>query len=182
MNKLIPVTLQVTKLSVLIVGFGNVGKRKYTKYHAAGATVTTIDPTAKEVDYPMDFASYYKKHGIHFMKQHLVIICTDDPKANEYIAQVCERFAKLYNRTDEGSASCFTDMVTYQDDYSLLGISSNEQSPYISKHLLATFKPLLESDQVRKELAWLSEQTKKSKKNHETYEDVMIRWRLEHDR
>ncbi len=181
MNKLIPVTLQVTKLSVLIVGFGKVGKRKHAKYQASGATITTIDPTEKEVDFAMDFATYYQKHGIHFMKQHLVIICTDDPKANDYIAQVCERFAKLYNRTDDGSASCFIDMATYQDDYSLIGIASKEQSPYISKHLLVTLKPLLESDQFRSELTWLSEQTKKSKKNHETYDDVMTRWRQLHD-
>ncbi|MDH8679712.1 NAD(P)-dependent oxidoreductase [Fusibacter bizertensis] len=181
MNNMIPVAMRVSKLNVLIVGFGKVGKRKALKYRAAGANITTVDPNVMDVDYHMDFTTYYKHYGIHFMKQHLVIICTDNHKSNADIALCCEQFAKLYNRTDQGEASLFTDMVTLEDEKALIAISSQEQSPYISKHLRTIIKPYLENDQVQSEIKWLAEQTKEAKENHETYDDVMRRWRLLHE-
>jgi siroheme synthase (precorrin-2 oxidase/ferrochelatase) len=68
-------------------------------------------------------------------------------------------------------------MVTLEDEKALIAISSQEQSPYISKHLRTIIKPYLESDQVQSEIKWLAEQTKEAKENHETYDDVMRRWR-----
>ncbi|GAB6106793.1 precorrin-2 dehydrogenase/sirohydrochlorin ferrochelatase family protein [Fusibacter bizertensis] len=182
MNNLLPVALNVSKLNILIVGLGNVGQRKFDKYQATGANLTTVDPKVKTADYLLDFATYYKKFGIHFMKQHLVIICTDDPMVNHYITQVCERFAKLYNRTDLGDASLFTDMAIYEDENSLVAVTSKSQSPYIAKHLLTCMKPQLESTPIKEEIKWLMEQTSEAKENHETYDELMMRWRELHDR
>lgn len=177
-NTIKPIALNTNTLKVLIVGKGLIGTRKKVNYESCSATVTTVDPDIEcSADYVMCFSDFYERHKEIFMAHHLVIICTNLSSVNEHVAEICEQYHKLYNRSDDGSKGMFSDMCLITHDDYVVAASGKNRSPYVARHIIGELKPVL--NEMETEIINISIHSNEAKKTHVPYETLIERLRKE---
>lgn len=145
-NTLKPIVLNASRLNVLIIGYGIIGKRKQSKYVACGAKVTTVDrEPSSQADFTQSFSEFYKMHLDVFLAHHLVIIATNDKLENQKIAEICHRHFKLFNRTDDGKEGLFSDMAFHSNEHFIVASSGRAKSPNVSKYVLKQLENHIEA-------------------------------------
>lgn len=173
------ILLSLDKLNILIVGYGRIGQRKAKAFDHSSAHITIVDPIYKAAEtpplvtpYEMTFDAFLASHPSVFLKQHLVIICTDDQDVNQKVQEACDAHAKLFNRTDDFSKSTFSDMIQYGDEHQLVAVSGRGISPYVSKYLMDHIKPLIMSKDHQDRIGILSRKSPILKTKRMAYEDI----------
>jgi siroheme synthase-like protein len=98
----LPLHIDLRGKKVLVIGFGEVGKRRVEKLLKAGASVTVIDRKKVRTKRSVKFIQKnLQPSGIpSFKKYFLVIASTDDKKLNAAIARRAKREGCLVNRAD----------------------------------------------------------------------------------
>ena len=186
-----PILLSADQLNVLVIGYGKIGQRKARAYRASGAKVIAVDPhtlpsiSTSTLDvqpqsledgvlyYQMTFESFFVLHENLFNLQHLVLICTNQPDVNQIVQEKCVQMAKLYNRTDYFEQSLFSDMLSLEDQHTLVAISGKGHSPYIIKYLRPLVQNLIAQKNIQKRLEILNRVTPKLKFLGIPYEQIM---------
>lgn len=145
-NTIKPIALNASKLNVLIIGYGSIGKRKRIKYEAVGANVTTVDlKPSSQADFIQSFSEFYKAHLGVFLGHHLIIISTDDSSENQKIAEVCHKHFKLFNRVDNGEEGLFSDMTFQDSEHFIVAASGKAKSPNVSKFVMKQLEGHIEN-------------------------------------
>lgn len=137
MTQFKPIAICGPKVNVLIVGYGSIGKKKYAMYIGTGANVVSVDPKLEaNATYKMTFDEFIRKHLDIFIKQHLIIIATEQSSVNEVIETHCSAHYKLFNRTDKSENSLFHDLAVAYEDMYYLAVGSGGLSPQIGPYVL----------------------------------------------
>ncbi len=148
--KYYPVFLNLKQKNCLVVGAGQVGKRKImtlTNYAPKKLTIIDIAPPDKEIATLLANNPNWQFIKRPFQKQDLkdiflVLACTEDTKVNEQIAGLCQKKNILCNSANNlqknGDLNTQADIILpaicSQDDFTL-AISSGGKSPALAKHL-----------------------------------------------
>lgn len=133
-----PIALHLVDAPVLVVGFGQVGRRKITALLEAGALVTACDPKIYSVD--MDSVAGLTLHIESYTpdlmtQQHwrLVFACTNSAKVNAQIQADAAQAGWLCCRTDAGEEGDFHGMATTHADGITLAVSTS--APALSSRI-----------------------------------------------
>lgn len=98
----LPLYVDLRGKKVLIIGLGEVGKRRAEKLLRAGASVTAIDRRKVRVKKGVRFIQKsLRRNNIPSLKEYfLVVASTDDKKLNAAIVRKAKREGCLVNRAD----------------------------------------------------------------------------------
>lgn len=125
----IPVLLEGSALSVLVVGGGPVAVRKASAFAAAGASVRVVsrEPSpamrelAREHDFRLDERGYEPADVADAM---LVIAATNDRSVNAAIAADGRASSRLVNVADAPDEGSFATMATHRSGTLVVGVSA----------------------------------------------------------
>ena len=102
----LPLFLDLTGRSVLVVGGGGVATRRARRAAAAGARVTVVAPQVSDDIAEIADAVHRRPFAPHDVDDvWLVLACTDDPEANAAIARAAEHARIWCVRADNAEAS-----------------------------------------------------------------------------
>ncbi len=130
------------KINLLIIGFGEIARKKSRKFIEEGARLTIIDSTidvlpgefsgARLIEMNVDTVEILKDY---IESAHFIILGTGDKELNNEIASFCHsRFKMVLNLSDsENSSFANTSILKY--DNIEIGVSTNGISPSISSKI-----------------------------------------------
>ncbi|BCS87188.1 precorrin-2 dehydrogenase/sirohydrochlorin ferrochelatase family protein [Pseudodesulfovibrio sediminis] len=135
-----PIFVNLENKHCLVVGAGDVGKRKIQSLLDSGAAAVTIIDT-REPDSSLD--SILKQGNVTYCcrefddadlnGQFLVIACTTSEAINEHISRVCNERGILCNIADQPEKSSFIVPASVKQGDLTLAISTGGQSPALAK-------------------------------------------------
>lgn len=141
-----PVNLNLKQKSVLIVGGGRVGFRKFKRLLPTGAEITVVSK-----DYISDFDHYFKQEKNNYIllqrpfveedleNKFLVFAATDSRKVNEKIAFLAGKKNILVNIIDNALLSDFTLPAAHYQGKLLLTASTDSALPALSRKIRKDF-------------------------------------------
>lgn len=141
MNELFPIFLKLSGRQALVVGAGSIAALRVKQLTRAGARVTVIAP---EVSAEMEELA--KAGSIDLIRREferddlsrryfIVIGATDDPAAQNAVAEEAERNGILCNVVDNpGCSNFYTPAVVERGDLKI-AISTNGRSPFLAAKL-----------------------------------------------
>jgi precorrin-2 dehydrogenase/sirohydrochlorin ferrochelatase len=98
----LPLHIDLRGKKVLVIGMGEVGKRRVRKLLEAGASITVIDRRRAWVGRGVKFIRRDLRRGAlpSFKEYFLVVVSTNDRKLNAAVARKAKREGCLVNRAD----------------------------------------------------------------------------------
>jgi precorrin-2 dehydrogenase/sirohydrochlorin ferrochelatase len=141
-----PVNLNLKQKSVLIVGGGRVGFRKFKRLLHTGAEITVVSR-----DYISAFDHYFKEEKNNYIllqrsfveedleNKFLVFAATDSRKTNEKIASLAGKRNILVNIIDNALLSDFTLPAAHYQGKLLLTVSTDSALPALSRKIRKDF-------------------------------------------
>ena len=133
MSKMYPVMLNLVDKKVLVVGGGQIAKRKVEFLQETGAEITIIspdiDPTLSRLN--VKWLETIYKQGLA-REYFLVFACTNDQAVNQLVVNDCDD-RQLINDTSNQKNSNFFNMAIVSNDECLIGISTYGKNPSRSK-------------------------------------------------
>jgi siroheme synthase-like protein len=97
----LPLYIDIRGKEVLIIGMGEVGRRRAEKLLRAGAVVTAIDLRKLKMEKVKFIQKNLRHDNIPSLKKYfLVVASTDDKKLNEAIVKKARQDGCLVNRAD----------------------------------------------------------------------------------
>ncbi|NLY55009.1 MAG: bifunctional precorrin-2 dehydrogenase/sirohydrochlorin ferrochelatase [Firmicutes bacterium] len=140
MDRLYPIFLKLTGVPCLVVGGGAVATRKVQSLLAAGAEVTVISPACTEellawaeaarITLKRRRAEPDDVHGFR-----LVFCATDDPAANQALAQAATAAGALVNVADSPGLSSFFVPAVVNRERLQIAISTQGAGPALAKRI-----------------------------------------------
>lgn len=137
-----PIFVNLRNKNCLVVGAGEVGKRKAQSLLEAGAnSVSIIDTntTASELE------SFTKMENVHFECREfresdlegkfIVMACTSNAQVNKKISQLCEQRETLCNIADQPEKCSFIVPATFKRGDLTVAISTAGQSPAMARRI-----------------------------------------------
>ncbi len=148
-----PITLDLKKKPVLIIGAGNVGERKIRSVCDAGAVVTVISEIFGD-----NAAILAEEYNINVIKRSykygdcrdffLVIASTDDRETNQKIYQECMDLGIFVNIVDKPEFCSFhVPAVVRRGDLSI-AISTSGKSPALAREIRKKLEEFIDVDYV----------------------------------
>lgn len=137
-----PVVLQLKGWRCLVVGGGQVARRKTADLFNADARVMIVSP---QVDPVLAEWAELKWIEVHYqpytpalltrLQPRLVFAATDSAETNGIIARDAEAQGMLVNVADDPAASSFFNMAVIQRQSLMIAVSTQGHSPALAKHL-----------------------------------------------
>jgi precorrin-2 dehydrogenase/sirohydrochlorin ferrochelatase len=149
-NNLYPIFLKTSKLSVLIVGGGNVAEEKlnFLTKSSPDANITIVSPFFKR-----ETKVLAKKHNVElvvdtyqekYLKgKHIVVATTNIPEINIQVFQDCRKLDKLVNVADNPPYCDFYMGGIVTKGNVKVAISTNGKSPTTTKRLRQFFEDVI---------------------------------------
>ncbi len=126
-----PIMLRGEKVLAVVVGGGDVGRRRVASLLEAAVKVRVIEPA--EGEWPANVEHVKEKYAAkHLAGAHLVFACTNDPSLNEQIAADGRAAGALINRADSPEDSDFTCPATWRGDDIILAVSTARGAPSLA--------------------------------------------------
>lgn len=152
-NNLYPIFLKTSKLSILIVGGGNVAEEKLTflTKSSPDANVTIVSPEfrgsllqmAKKYNVELILDKYHEKY---LTGKHMIVASTDNPEVNIQVYQDCRKLDKLINVADNPPYCDFYMGGIVTKGNVKIAISTNGKSPTTAKRLRQFFEEVIPED------------------------------------
>ncbi|MEM8594075.1 MAG: siroheme synthase CysG [Pseudomonadota bacterium] len=149
----LPVGLDLRNKPCLVVGGGEVARRKIQKLRSANANVTVVSPEIHSDIQSMDgmtinqqafseewLSTYERTHGITWA---LMIAATDDAHVNALVAEIAEQHHVLVNVVDQSAHSDVVFTALVDRDPLTIGVSTQGQSPALLRLLRAQLDGLV---------------------------------------
>ena len=148
---ILPLSLKLAGQPVLVVGGGEVARRKVELLAAAGADIEIVAPEVAP-----DLRHYCADHGVRITSRSfreadvggrlLVVAATDDRAINERVHAVCERGRVLINCVDDGERSTALFPAIVDRGAVTVGISTGGASPTLARRLRERIEAVLPSN------------------------------------
>lgn len=133
----LPLHLDMEGKRVLVVGLGEVGKRRVEKLLVAGAEVTAIDrkkvKSAKGVKFIRKILG--SKNLPSFKGYFLVVAATDDPVLNAAISKRAKADGCLVNRADSHGDGNVIFPAVVETNVGVFSFSTGGKNPRLSKRV-----------------------------------------------
>lgn len=152
-NNLYPIFLKTSKLSILIIGGGNVAEEKLTflTKSSPDANVIMVSPEfrestlqlAKKYNVELILDEYHEKY---LVGKHMIVATTDKPEVNIQVYQDCRKFDKLVNVADNPPYCDFYMGGIVTKGNVKIAISTNGKSPTTAKRLRQFFEEVIPED------------------------------------
>jgi precorrin-2 dehydrogenase/sirohydrochlorin ferrochelatase len=152
-NNLYPIFLKTSKLTILIVGGGNVAEEKLTflTKSSPDANVIMVSPEfrestlqlAKKYNVELILDEYHEKY---LVGKHLIVATTDNPEVNIQVYQDCRKLDKLVNVADNPPYCDFYMGGIVTKGNVKIAISTNGKSPTTAKRLRQFFEEVIPED------------------------------------
>ncbi|MBT8296984.1 MAG: bifunctional precorrin-2 dehydrogenase/sirohydrochlorin ferrochelatase [Maribacter sp.] len=152
-NNLYPIFLKASKLSILIVGGGNVAEEKLTflTKSSPDANVVLVSPEfrestsqlAKEYNAELILDEYHEKY---LDGKHMIVATTDNPEVNIQVYRDCRKQDKLINVADNPPYCDFYMGGIVTKGNVKIAISTNGKSPTTAKRLRQFFEEVIPED------------------------------------
>jgi len=152
-NNLYPIFLKSSKLSILIVGGGNVAEEKLTflTKSSPDAKVIMVSPEyrestlqlAKKYNVELILDEYHEKY---LVGMHMIVATTDNPEVNIQVYQDCRKLDKLVNVADNPPYCDFYMGGIVTKGNVKIAISTNGKSPTTAKRLRQFFEEVIPED------------------------------------
>ncbi|NNK18215.1 MAG: bifunctional precorrin-2 dehydrogenase/sirohydrochlorin ferrochelatase [Maribacter sp.] len=152
-NNLYPIFLKASKLSILIVGGGNVAEEKLTflTKSSPDANVVLVSPEfrestsqlAKEYNAELILDEYHEKY---LDGKHMIVATTDNPEVNIQVFRDCRKQDKLINVADNPPYCDFYMGGIVTKGNVKIAISTNGKSPTTAKRLRQFFEEVIPED------------------------------------
>ena len=152
-NNLYPIFLKTSKLTILIVGGGNVAEEKLTflTKSSPDANVVMVSPEyrestlqlAKRYNVELILDEYREKY---LVGKHLIVATTDNPEVNIQVYQDCRKLDKLVNVADNPPYCDFYMGGIVTKGNVKIAISTNGKSPTTAKRLRQFFEEVIPED------------------------------------
>ena len=152
-NNLYPIFLKTSKLTILIVGGGNVAEEKLTflTKSSPDAKVIIVSPEfrestlqlAKKYNVELILDEYHEKY---LVGKHLIVATTDNPEVNIQVYQDCRKLDKLVNVADNPPYCDFYMGGIVTKGNVKIAISTNGKSPTTAKRLRQFFEEVIPED------------------------------------
>ncbi len=152
-NNLYPIFLKTSKLSILIVGGGNVAEEKLTflTKSSPDANVIMVSPEyrestlqlAKKYNVALIFDEYHEKY---LVGKHMIVATTDKPEVNIQVYEDCRKLDKLVNVADNPPYCDFYMGGIVTKGNVKIAISTNGKSPTTAKRLRQFFEEVIPED------------------------------------
>ena len=152
-NNLYPIFLKTSKLSILIVGGGNVAEEKLTflTKSSPDANVIMVSPEYKEST--LQLAKKYnvelildEYHEKYLAGKHMIVATTNNPEVNIQVYKDCRKLDKLVNVADNPPYCDFYMGGIVTKGNVKIAISTNGKSPTIAKRLRQFFEEVIPED------------------------------------
>jgi precorrin-2 dehydrogenase/sirohydrochlorin ferrochelatase len=152
-NNLYPIFLKTSKLSILIVGGGNVAEEKLTflTKSSPDANIIMVSPEFKEST--LQLAKKYnvelildEYHEKYLVGKHMIVATTDNPEVNIQVYQDCRKLDKLVNVADNPPYCDFYMGGIVTKGNVKIAISTNGKSPTAAKRLRQFFEEVIPED------------------------------------
>lgn len=152
-NNLYPIFLKTAKLSILIVGGGNVAEEKLTflTKSSPDANIVMVAPEFRKST--LQLASRYKVelifdryHEKYLTGKHMIIATTDNPEINIQVYEDCRKRDKLVNLADNPPYCDFYMGGIVTKGNVKIAISTNGKSPTTAKRLRQFFEDVIPED------------------------------------
>ena len=152
-NNLYPIFLKTSKLTILIVGGGNVAEEKLTflTKSSPDANVVMVSPEyrestlqlAKRYNVELILDEYREKY---LVGKHMIVATTDNPEVNIQVYQDCRKLDKLVNVADNPPYCDFYMGGIVTKGNVKIAISTNGKSPTTAKRLRQFFEEVIPED------------------------------------
>ncbi|EAR00833.1 bifunctional precorrin-2 dehydrogenase/sirohydrochlorin ferrochelatase [Maribacter sp. HTCC2170] len=152
-NNLYPIFLKTSKLTILIIGGGEVAEEKlrFLTKSSPDANITIVSPMfrdetlilAKKFEAVLIKETYHKRH---LDGMHLVVATTDNPNVNLKVYKDCRQQDKLVNVADNPPYCDFYMGGIVTKGNVKIAISTNGQSPTTAKRLRQFFEEVIPED------------------------------------
>ncbi len=152
-NNLYPIFLKTSKLSILIVGGGNVAEEKLTflTKSSPDANVTMVSPEfrgstlqlAKKYNVELILDKYHEKY---LTGKHMIVASTDNPEVNIQVYQDCRKLDKLINVADNPPYCDFYMGGIVTKGNVKIAISTDGKSPTTAKRLRQFLEEVIPED------------------------------------
>jgi len=152
-NNLYPIFLKTSKLSILIVGGGNVAEEKLTflTKSSPDANVVMVSPEfrestlqmAKKYNVELILDVYHEKY---LDGNHMIVATTDNPEVNIQVYRDCRKLDKLVNVADNPPYCDFYMGGIVTKGNVKIAISTNGKSPTTAKRLRQFFEEVIPED------------------------------------
>ena len=152
-NNLYPIFLKTSKLSILIVGGGNVAEEKLTfmTKSSPDANVIMVSPEfrestlqlAKKYNVELVLDEYHEKY---LVGKHMIVATTDNPEVNIQVYKDCRALDKLVNVADNPPYCDFYMGGIVTKGNVKIAISTNGKSPTTAKRLRQFFEEVIPED------------------------------------
>ena len=152
-NNLYPIFLKTSKLTILIVGGGNVAEEKLTflTKSSPDANVIMVSPEyrestlhlAKKYNVELIIDEYHEKY---LVGKHMIVATTDNPEVNIQVYQDCRKLDKLVNVADNPPYCDFYMGGIVTKGNVKIAISTNGKSPTTAKRLRQFFEEVIPED------------------------------------
>jgi len=152
-NNLYPIFLKTSKLSILIVGGGNVAEEKLTflTKSSPDASVIMVAPEyrestlqlAKRYNVELILDEYHEKY---LVGKHMIVATTDNPEVNIQVYKDCRKMDKLVNVADNPPYCDFYMGGIVTKGNVKIAISTNGKSPTTAKRLRQFFEEVIPED------------------------------------
>lgn len=147
--RLMPVNLIPENIKVLIAGGGEAGFIKLKSFSEKGADVTVISP-----EFSSYLTDYAQTKNIKFVKRcyqqgdaknyHIIVIATDDDKANSIIQKECSELCKLCINCISPREGNVTAVISGETEETVFSVSVKDGSPMTSRLLIRGIKRYLD--------------------------------------
>jgi len=135
---LLPISLNLENALCLVVGGGKIAHRKTAALLECGAKVLLVAPQSNEAFQLLLNQIDYQPRKFHpddCNGARLVFACTNDNSVNLQVAQIAEQKGVWCNVCDDADKSTFHSAACVRRDDITIAISTNGQSPALSRHL-----------------------------------------------
>lgn len=136
------IDIYMEKINLLIIGFGEVAKKKCRKFIEEGASTTIIDSAIDVLPEEFSDARLIKMNAdsVEMLEEfiegaHLIILGTGDEELNEKIASFCHSHLKMVLDLSNSDNSSFANTSILKYDNIEIGVSTNGISPIISSRI-----------------------------------------------
>jgi len=132
-----PITLNLHGRLVVVVGAGNVGRRKVKNLLQAGARVRLIDPVLGQAPYPDSAVESVGRtfQADDLQSAQLVFACTDSSSVNQQVLEQAHRQQLFCCRADQPGGSDFALPAVMRRGSLTLSVSTGGGSPALAAEL-----------------------------------------------